>query len=315
MDKEYNECLSKVDNILKRKSISSEDLLKVIDDYINLKKENLYNYNIKNLKYKEQIIELKILFKVMDEEAFKYSNKIKYNGLYGIYKAEVKTRLIMMFIKTINEIICMIENGFCSCALSRIRYVYEISVFMNIMESNDEKLAKNFWDYSEKSRLKLARYIKDIDTIKDICTRFKQKNIIIHGDYNWAKDIFKNNKSVKKQIYFSDLAKMTKLKNLYGIYVQSCLYSHADIFGSITSIDKYEFEDRDIWITTPSEQGTEIIYKYLKILIPIISLDYFASSKKCVFIITMISRIFNLNLFDKLKMLDETRDIEDVTYK
>lgn len=47
MDKEYNECLSKVDNILKCKSISSEDLLKVIDDYINLKKENLYNYNIK----------------------------------------------------------------------------------------------------------------------------------------------------------------------------------------------------------------------------------------------------------------------------
>ena len=76
MDKEYYECLSKVDDILKRKSISSEDLLKVIDDYINLKKENLNNNNIKNLKYKEQIIELKILFKLMDEEAFKYSNKI-----------------------------------------------------------------------------------------------------------------------------------------------------------------------------------------------------------------------------------------------
>lgn len=298
MNKGYNECLRKVDKIIKHKPISSNDLLKVIGDYIELEKENLKCYSIKNFKYREQIIGLKILYKIIDEEAFKYSSKMKNNKSYGMFKAEVKTRLMMMFIKSINEITCMLENGFCSCALSKIRYMYEISVFMDIIENNDENLSKKFFYYSENSRLKLAKYIKDINIKEEIENRFNEKDIEIKGDYNWASDIFIN-KDNKKPIHFSNLVEITKLKQFYHIYKLSCLYTHADIFGSMTSIDRHNYEDTYTWITTPSEEGTRVVYEYIEVLTKSVIDNYFEKSKEGLFIFIVFSKIFDLKVLDK----------------
>ena len=292
MDKLYNKYLNK---ILKSNLIEPKELLKLVDDYINSEKENFKCYNLKILKYKEETINLKIIYKVLDEEAFKYSSKMISNKLYGNYKAEVKTRLMMMFIKGINEVICMIENGFCSCALSRIRYMYEIAVFINIIENNDEKLAEKFFRYSEKSRLKIAKYLKRFDIEKEIYNRFDKNGINLSGDYNWARNIVKKNKG---KIFFRDLVKISRLEDHYIIYIQCCLYTHADIFGSMFSIDKYEFEKYNTWITTPSKQGTETIYTYLKVLIMSVIVDYFELSKENLFVIMLISRILKFDILN-----------------
>lgn len=243
------------------------------------------NYIIRNFQYKDQIIDLKVMYNLLDELGFRNSKEMFKDDSIGSYKSEVKTRLFMMFVKTVGEIVFLLEGGYSPCAMSRIRYIYEIGVILEFINKNNNEFAKRFLFISEKSRIDMARELGDVELIKGIIDREKGK---ISSDkykrnYSWAKSITK-----KEQSSFKELAHLSEYKDKYPIYIESCWYVHADIYGSLVSIDRYKDEPINTWNTEPSKYGTDKVIKYVfSMFINIIS-DYFGGVTSSLSIISII---------------------------
>lgn len=274
----------------------SNDLEKIVDELLEELKSILSaNYIIRNFKYKDQILDIKIMYTLLDELGIRNSEEMFKDDSVGKYKADMKTRLFMMFVKAIGEIVFLLEGGYSSCAMSRIRYIYEIGVILEFINKNNDEFAKRFFLISEKSRIDMAREFGDLELIESIKDRRKG---IISADkytknYSWARSITK-----KEQSTFKDLAYLSKYKKLYPIYIESCWYVHADIYGSLVSLDRYENEPINTWNTEPSQWGTEKVIKYISIMLYNITADYFGHLVRT---LTLINMICIKRIFEKYK--------------
>ncbi len=251
------------------------------------------SYHPRNYEYKEKLLNYKVIWHVLDEYIYSLSTEFFDDKNIEKWKLDAKTRLLMMFIKTFGEIIYLLEGGYSFCALSRIRYIYEIAVYIEIINKGTEETAKRFILFSEKSQMKLASLLGEKEISRKIKRRLNKRgyNNVYKNDYEWAIDVTQD-----PQITFKRMVDMTTLKEDYIIYVLSCKSAHADVSGSLLSIDKpKEISSKNIWNTTPSKYGTKEIMLYLDKLIPSIVLNYCGSEGKLItLVISMVmSKFYN----------------------
>lgn len=257
----------------KNKLFSSDELssisnncLKEITNYLQS------SYNIRNLSFKDDLLNLTALKCIYDELGFRYS-KVMFDEVESpSYKTDVKSRLFMMILKTLDEIIYLLEGGYAVAATARFRYIYESCVFLEIIQKNNESFAERYFIESSKSQYKLASELGLTNLQNSIKKYIKGKVSLkkYFKKYNWAKNyIGKDNPS------FYDLAQSTKYKKLYVLYVSSCHYVHSDLFGSICAIDKAKDEPSFTWYTEPSVYGTKKVLFEINKLLPLCIYDYF----------------------------------------
>lgn len=254
---------------------------KITDNIISdLYKKINESYHPRNYEHKEKLLNYKVIWHVLDEYIYSLSTEFFNDENIGKWKLDAKTRLLMMFIKTFGEIIYLLEGGYSFCALSRIRYIYEIAVYIEIINKGTEETAKRFILFSEKSQMRLASLVGENQTSIKIKKRLKKRGYIdtYKNNYEWAMDVTQNPK-----ITFKGMAYMTELKEDYIIYVFSCSSAHADVSGSLLSIDEPKKTIlQNTWNTMPSKYGTTEIMLYLDKLIPSIVLSYCGSEGKLI---------------------------------
>lgn len=229
-------------------------------------------YIINNIEYKNELLELKAFEILLDELGYRYSKEMYDDQTIGNYKADVKSRLFMMFVKTFNEIIYLLKGGYALGAMARIRYIYEVAVFMEIINNNSNEFAKQYFQASERTRYKMKKELSKYKNLDNDKEKFDYKKF--NNDYVWAKDLV--NKNGNNRINFHDLAEISSYKSYYFLYMRSCWYVHADIYGSLVSLDRLENESTRTWITTPSKYGTNEVMIYLLTFMRVCT-DYFTN--------------------------------------
>lgn len=250
-------------------STISNDCFKEIINYLQP------SYKIRNSSFNDNLLKLRALKYIYDELGFQYS-KVMFEDSGGIsYKADVKSRLFMMILKTLDEIIYLLEGGYAVAATARVRYIYESCVFLEIIQKNNASFAEKYFIESSKSQYKLASELglTPLQTSLEKYIKGKVSLKKYRNHYNWAKGyIGKDNPS------FYDLAQSTKYKKLYVLYVYSCHYVHSDLFGSICALDRAKNEPHCSWYTEPSVHGTQKVLFKINKLLPFCILDYFDKS-------------------------------------
>lgn len=269
-------------------------------NYINEMRVDIQDgYDPKNGKYKKELVNLKILWNLFDDFGFEYSRTLFNEISEENWRAHAKTRLFMMFVKSLGEIIYLLEGGYASCALGRIRYIYELGVYLEIINKNSQDISRKFLQFSNSNRIKLAKDLKDQGLKKKAVKDFKKFKIYVDiwNQYGWAKDIFPNEK-----ITFRKLAETTTLREYYSIYTFASWSIHADIYGSANNIDLYPSENDRTWVTTPSIMGTDIVISHLLLFIGKIPIKYFTVENECIniFVLLVNSKLIN-NTLDTLK--------------
>ncbi|NWK10416.1 DUF5677 domain-containing protein [Clostridium cadaveris] len=261
----------------------------------NIKKfiDNIYRIN--NIEYKNEILELKAFEMLIDELGYRYSKEMFNDQTIGKYKADVKSRLFMIFVKTLNEIIYLLKGGYAVGAMARIRYIYEIAVFMEIINNNDNEFAKQYFEASEKTRYEMRKELNKYNNLNGYKQKFNYKKF--NGDYAWAQSIVKQKQNTK--ITFYDLANISSYKSYYSLYKQSCWYVHADMYGSLASLDKSENEEISTWITTPSKYGTDKVLIYLLVGMGICK-DYFINIESPVSFLALSATIYTNKILESL---------------
>lgn len=268
MEEKTKVYINKFKELLENKQLNLNKFDEVIKEYKN---ECLHYMEQNNLGYFEKIKDLKIVFYALDSAGYEYSKKMFNNEELGKFKADAKTRLIMMFIKGLNEIIYLLNGGFASCALSRIRYLYEVGVILEVINLCDDNVAKKFILSSERSKRDLARISKSVLIEQEITRRLKNNGVNYKYGYEWAKEFIGNTKYT-----FHNLAKKTSFNSLYWVYIFSCWYVHGDIYGSMTSIDlDKKREEFNTWITKPSINGIEKVIDLTTLIINQVHKIYF----------------------------------------
>ena len=277
-----------IKNEVKFKNELNDIALNYVDE---MKTKIQEGYYPKNISYKNELVNLKILWSLFDDFGFEYID-ILFNEFSGKnWKANSKIRLFMMFVKSVGEIIYLLEGGYASCALGRIRYLYEIGVYLEILNKNSQDLSRKFLQFSNINRIKIVNQLKDYRLKKKMIKDLKKfKNYMdMWETYGWAKDILPNEK-----ITFRKLAEITTLREYYAIYIFSSLSIHADVYGSANSIDLYTGENDRTWITTPSIMGTDIVISNLLLFIFKISTEYFTVENEVinVFVLLVIRKVY-----------------------
>lgn len=244
-----------IDDGNKNKKFSSEELESIanncIKDTVNYLEPR---YNIKNYQYKNDLLKLRALKYIYDELGFRHS-KLMFKEIEGTsYKSDVKSRLFMIILKTLDEIIYLLEGGYSTGATARMRCLYESCVFLEIVQKNNENFAKQYFIESSKSQYRIASELGLVNVQKNIKRYIKGKVNVnkFFNTYNWAKNYIG-----KSEPSFYDLAKVSRYKNLYVSYISSCHYVHSDLYGSICAIDKSKDEDCNIWYSDPSSYGSK----------------------------------------------------------
>ncbi|MGL5153286.1 MAG: DUF5677 domain-containing protein, partial [Clostridium sp.] len=131
-------------------STISNDCFKEIINYLQP------SYKIRNSSFNDNLLKLRALKYIYDELGFQYS-KVMFEDSGGIsYKADVKSRLFVMILKTLDEIIYLLEGGYAVAATARVRYIYESCVFLEIIQKNNASFAEKYFIESSKSQYKLA---------------------------------------------------------------------------------------------------------------------------------------------------------------
>lgn len=243
-----------------------------LDDIKNLLNKN---YLIPNITYNRELLELRAYKYILNVLGYKNSNLLLDENSKEYYKTIVKRSLYMMIIKTFEEILYLLEGGFSVCANARLRYIYEACVLLEILNRNSDSFSKQFFIESEKTGLKIANEMNDEEYKLIIKNHIKGK---VAPDkfkvtYNWAKNDSKIN---CKSPTFYKLAKSTRYGKKYIIYVDSCKYVHADLYGLFTRIDKIPSEKIHTWRTTPSLYGLPQVINNLIFLIASSTLDYYS---------------------------------------
>ena len=225
-------------------------------------------------KQKETVKRYFIAYYILDERIFKQLNENMKDA--PSWKSEAKIRLYMMFLKTFREILSLLSNGFSNCALARTRTLYELGVYISLINKHSEELAERFCKYCNVQSLDIAKAMsfkdkkdKLIEVINtfDYETEFRTKN-------GWARILF-DDIPKKKYIDFKDLAELTTFNEYYPMYKMSCNFVHGNLFSSLQSLDSaIEERGKNFWNTSPSDEGISEVVLFLKIYIPMFIMNY-----------------------------------------
>lgn len=280
------------ENLDKENEFNEKQILDTVENLI----EKLLNEIINPLSdsQNKSVFKINLLYHLLDEAGFKHSNKlIKAN--INKWQTEAKVRLFMMYVKVLHEIVYLLQGGFASAALARVRTIYEIVVFYEIISKNDDLLAEKFLKHSNTNRLKIAKSLSDQELkqkVKDQINEFQYGDEFL-ADYQWANSLFN-----KGRITFKDLADITELSDSYWLYVSCCSSVHANIYNSLCGLDiRKEERGKSIWITTPSDEGIDYVIRILLLCSTRIVMDFLEGEK----LTTIFISCFYKNIVDSIK--------------
>ncbi|QUH21241.1 DUF5677 domain-containing protein [Alkaliphilus sp. B6464] len=212
---------------------------------------------VKDGKNSVYIYNLMCLADLLDEICFTKTKK-RPKSKNNEWKNAALDRLNIMFIKTLQEITYLLEGGFSNAALSRVRSIYEISVYYKIIQSNNNDIAERFLKHSNFQRIKLAKALGDKELVNKVKNDIKcfnyEKNFI--KDNQWANPLLNN-----ERITFKDLAKLTDLYEHYDLYVFASSSVHASVYNSANGFDiPKNIRGQKYWNTGSLKFGINIVY-------------------------------------------------------
>jgi hypothetical protein len=235
---------------------------------------NKLTYNLLEIKENEfsnVLKKLYIYYYVLDERVFTILNNIMKDK--PNWKIEVQMRLYMMYFKTLREAIFLLCGGFSDGALSRVRRMYEMGVYIEIINKNNDKLAERFWRHCNVQRFDMSKKLNDRQKtlkIRDKINRFHYENEFIKEN-GWANILFRN----KEKIYFSDLLGLTDYKEHEGTYKYACNFVHFNMLSSLQSLDLgTNNRGKSIWNTSPSIEGIATVIDIIKLYIGLVTINY-----------------------------------------
>lgn len=223
---------------------------------------------------KDVIKRFYIIYYVLDERVFK-----KLNADIGDepnWKAEARIRLYMMYLKIFREVLFLLAGGFSDCALARTRTLYELGVYINIINKNSDALAERFCKYCNVQSLKLSKAMLMQEKTNKSQNYIKQFNYEdgYKKENGWARILFPNIKD-KNSVQFYDLAELTMYKKHYIMYKMACNFVHGSLLSSLESLDSAKEErGKNFWNTSPSNEGIDEIIVFLKLYLITFLMEY-----------------------------------------
>lgn len=88
---------------------------------------------------------LVIIYEILDEYGYLLASKVEDIDNIEPCKREATIQLRMLYLRVLDEVIYLLEGGYSSAAFGRVRTIYEIGVFLEIISKNNEFIAKIFW--------------------------------------------------------------------------------------------------------------------------------------------------------------------------
>lgn len=241
-----------------------------IENIYSEKRQDLFN-ELENISFKSRVPKhenmlrkFELMYFLLDETGYDYAKQMSSNITgENKWKSEAKIRLFMMFVKRYYEAIYLLKDGLASSALDRVRGMYEIGVYLDIINKNSEGLAEKFLKHCNTSRLDLARSISDQEMIQKITEEINDftDDYFYKKNNGWAKELFP---STTRNITFKNLVDITQLKQFYYMYKTACISAHATILDSIQGIELDEkSRGKSVWVTGASENGIEYVLEIL----------------------------------------------------
>lgn len=248
-------------------------------------------------EYKNTLHKLELIYFLLDELGFNYAKEMSSSSTEeNKWKTEAKIRLFMMFVKRFYEVVYLLKGGLSSSALDRVRGMYEIGVYLDIISKKNESISEKFLKHCNTSRLELAKCLGNQQIIEDIKEQINDfdDNDFYKKNNGWAKALFPNNTC---GISFKNLAYITNLKRYYFMYKIACWSSHATIIDSIQGIElNKDTKGKSIWTTGPSNNGFEFVIKMISICSVEILINVSDSKKLSnAFILVCLNNIMNGN--------------------
>lgn len=283
-----NECLC--DN----GDIKDEYQETIIDKYLEVLKAfdneiSIDDFGICVEDEKEFIKRCYIVYYVLDERIFKQLNEEM--GTNPGWKSEAKIRLYMMYLKTFREVLFLLSNGYSDCALARTRTLYELGVYISIINKNADDVAERFCKYCNVQSMKMAEVIsaeERAERIKNVINQFNYEEEYIK-DNGWARVLFPNIKK-KSNVQFRSLADLTAYKDYLNMYKIACNFVHGSLFSCLESLDSAkEQRGKNFWNTSPSNEGIYEIIQFLKIYIITFISEYASGLQEKTFLENMLS--------------------------
>lgn len=185
---------------------------------------------------KEELKRYYLAYYILDERIFKQLNLE--TATNPGWKSEARIRLYMMYLKSFREVLFLLSNGFSDCALARTRTLYELGVYINIINKNTDIIAERFCRYCNVQSLKMANEM----SLEDRKNKLNETidNFNYEDEYKkengWARALFPNIKD-KHNITFYNLIELTPYKNYYAMYKIACNFVHGSLFSSMESLD------------------------------------------------------------------------------
>ncbi|MDD3414565.1 MAG: DUF5677 domain-containing protein [Lachnospiraceae bacterium] len=217
-------------------------------------------FGIRENEHAEKLKKLYIYYYLSDEKIYS-----KVSGMISespSMKLEAQIRLYMMYLKTLREILYLLSGGYSDCALSRVRRLYEMGVYIEIISKNDENLATRFCKHCNTQSYILAKKLNNNEKTKEISKTVKSFNYEKEFIYDngWANILFKN----KTKINFADLLKLTEYKSQEATYKLTCNFVHPSLLSSLQSLDiRKDDNGKSIWNTSPSDEGIDTVIKFV----------------------------------------------------
>lgn len=210
-------------------NIKEEYQATVIDKYFEMFEELEKEISTADLgiivdNEKELIKRYYIVYYILDERIYKQLNQNMKNGYRWKFEADI--RLYMMFLKTLREILTLLGSGFSSCALARTRTLYELGVYIYIINQNTDQLSERFCKHCNVQSLNMAKAMS-LNNRKDELNKYIDKfnyGKEFKNENGWASLLFpsKKTKNGKKNISFRELAELTSLGKYYYMYKMAC---------------------------------------------------------------------------------------------
>ena len=75
----------------------------------------------------------------------------------------------MMYLKSFREVLFLLSNGYSDCALARTTTLYELGVYINIINKNSDDLAERFCKHCNVQSLKMAEVLSSEEKVNKIC--------------------------------------------------------------------------------------------------------------------------------------------------
>lgn len=215
-----------------------------------------------------------IAYYLLDERMFRQLNK-ELETVPG-WKAEARIRLYMMYLKVFREVLFLLANGYSDCALARTRTLYELGVYISIINKNTDVLAERFCRHCNVQSLKMARAIsieEKINKIEQFIDQFNYEKGY-KKDNGWARILFPQIND-KSNVQFRDLISLTDYIQYENMYKITCNFVHGSLFSSLESLDSAkEHRGKTFWNTSPSDEGIEEVIQFLKIYIVMFVTEY-----------------------------------------